>query len=170
MAKVSARVHRAVWLRQAGGRTHAKCQFPSCRSRWCYKPKHHSYHIAHNDARSRGGSNDIDNLLLLCKKHNQLMGKRTWPQYLQESGLSARGAGQADPHCTPTVRGRVLKQVAGRFLKQMCVLVFVPRPAPCCLRVDPSTLRHPETPPKLLLFSSAKEGNMQLHVLLVTLP
>ena len=121
MAKVSENAHRAVWDREAKGRRTAKCQVPKCVLRWAYKKKFHDYHIAHNTAKQKGGSNDPANLLLLCHQHNQLMKTMSWVEFLKKNGMSVKAATAGEPYAAPTISGQPLKLVCKRFLQEMCV-------------------------------------------------
>ena len=59
-------VRERVWLHTCGMRFECKCPVP-----WCENTMNvFNYHVAHDVAVCRGGSNELDNLVALCSRCN----------------------------------------------------------------------------------------------------
>src|SRR5713101_2240567 len=69
-ARAKPRLHGS--LRKARNLRDRHCQWPGCERPASYRDGHHLVHWAH------GGATDLDNLVLLCKRHHRMVHEGGW--------------------------------------------------------------------------------------------
>src|SRR5262249_25235709 len=81
-------VQRAVWTRDGG-----QCQWPLGGGRVCGSSQRVEFH--HVQDRGKGGAHSVENVVLLCRAHNQLAADISWGEEFINKIRRARRAAQA---------------------------------------------------------------------------
>ena len=75
-----------VWLETCGARFSAQCAVPWCSNRMtCF-----DFHVAHRQARARGGSDSLENLVAMCARCNLSMGTESFASWAARASRTSQ--------------------------------------------------------------------------------
>ena len=86
--QISKKLRKEVWEHKIGKKYESKCMIPWCTNKICAL---NAWHVGHDIAVAKGGTNEITNLYPICSECNLSMGTMTIKEFSNTVSKKKRG-------------------------------------------------------------------------------